>query len=107
MTRLAKNFILATAVVSAIFFVDPASIAAAAPENFFGIKKIRPPTTDKFTKNYLDFWSKFRDTVMPDEPQNNNPPKEMRRPPPVKHKQPPRIEPPPKRTNQSLIVKPR
>ncbi len=98
MTRLARNFILATAVVSAIFFVDPASTAAAASENFCGIKKIRPPTTNELTQNYLDFWSKFRDTVMPDEPQDNNPPKEMRRPPPVKHRQPPPIltKPPPK-----------
>ena len=96
MTRLAKNFILATAVVSAIFFVDPASVTIAAPENFCGTKKIRPPTTNEFTQNYLDFWSKFRDTVMPDEPQDNNPPKEMRRPPPVKHKPPTLQKPPPK-----------
>lgn len=35
------------------------------------------------SQQYLDFWSKFRDTVMPDpdEPQNNNPPKEEEPPP--------------------------
>lgn len=86
MRRLAKISILAAAVVSAIFFVDPSSVEAISSpyENSCAVKKIRPPTTDKISKNYLDFWSKFRDTVMPDGPQNNNPPKEMKRPPPKK-----------------------
>ena len=86
MRRLAKNLILATAVVSAIFFVDLSSAGAASlpQEKPCLIKKICPLGTD-ISKKYLDFWSKFRDTVMPDpdEPQNNNPPKEMEKPKPA------------------------
>lgn len=73
MRRLAKNLILATAVVSAIFIVDLSS-AEASNLN----KKISEQSMTlcpEFNCRYLDFWSKFRDTVMPDEPQNNNPPK--------------------------------
>ena len=74
-------------IVSAIFFVDHPSTGAAAPhyEKFCAAEKICSIETADIT--YLDFWSKFRDTVMPDKPQNNNPPKEMR-----KHK--PRTKPP-------------
>ena len=71
MKRLAKNFILATATVSAIFFVDPST---ACCEKFYQLNE--PPRCQ------MDFWSKFRDTVMPDKPQDNNPPKEMRKPKP-------------------------
>ena len=85
MRRLAKNLILATAAVSAIFFVDLSAVEAASLcyEKPYVTKKICPRLTDT-TLQYLDFWSKFRDTVMPnpDEPQNNNPPKEMKKPPP-------------------------
>lgn len=72
MRRLAKNLILAAAVVSAIFIVD-LSNAEASSENISEQIIICP----EFDYRYLDFWSKFRDTVMPDpdEPQNNNPPK--------------------------------
>lgn len=75
MRRLAKSFILATAVVSVIFLVD-LSTAQAATEQTYPTEKIFPLNTND--KIYLDFWSKFRDTVMPDpdEPQDNNPPKE-------------------------------
>ena len=87
MRRLAKNLILTTAVVSAIFIVDLSSAGAAS------LTCEKPCLTEKICplcmeihKHYLDFWSKFRDTVMPrpDEPQNNNPPKEMKKPKPVK-----------------------
>ena len=84
MRRLAKNLILATATVSAIFFVDLACAEAASFQcEQFCIKKICP-TTSGDSLQYLDFWGKFRDTVMPDpdEPQNNNPPKEMEKPKP-------------------------
>ena len=49
-------------------------------------------------RNYLDFWSKFRDTVMPDpnKPQDNNPPKEMRKPKPANK---PKPAPPPRTVN--------
>jgi hypothetical protein len=87
MKRLAKNFILATAAVSAIFFVDPSPTVAAnlqhetTSEKFYSIETTRLPLRN------LDFWSKFRDTVMPDKPQDNNPPKEMRKPKPAeKHR---------------------
>ena len=77
MRRLAKNLILATTIVSAIFIVDLSTAEAASFNPMFvtgqSVKEIRPD----FDQRYLDFWSKFRDTVMPDpdEPQNNNPPK--------------------------------
>lgn len=74
MKRLAKNFILATATVSAIFFVDPSSALCCEKNYSFNINM--PPIF------HVDFWSKFRDTVMPDKPQDNNPPKEMRKPKP-------------------------
>ena len=94
MRRLAKNLILATAVVSAIFLVDLSSAGAAS------LHYQKPCTTEKICSleadslQYLDFWGKFRDTVMPDpdEPQNNNPPKELERPKPVN----PKPAPPPK-----------
>ena len=78
MRWLAKNFILMTAVVSAIFFVDPTSVGAAS------LHQIRLIDTFGTAYQHLDFWSKFRDTVMPDpdKPQDNNPPKEMRKPKP-------------------------
>ena len=84
MRRLAKNLILATAVVSAIFIVDLSSAGAASLHQ-------QPCITEKIgliesdsLRQYIDFWGKFRDTVMPDpdEPQNNNPPKEMEKPKP-------------------------
>lgn len=79
MRRLAKDLILATAVVSVIFFVDLSTAEAANYyyETACSIKKICPLDADT-ERQYLDFWSKFRDTVMPDpeEPQDNNPPKE-------------------------------
>lgn len=95
MRRLAKNLILATAVVSAIFLVDLSSAEAA------NLHQEKPCPAWKFcplkmndAQRYLDFWGKFRDTVMPDpdEPQNNNPPKEMKKPKPAEPKpaKPPR-----------------
>ena len=89
MRRLAKNLILATAVVSAIFFVD-CSLAEAAHHRTYHAEKICPLCADDMV--YIDFWSKFRDTVMPDEPQNNNPPKEKEQPP----KSTPKPKPPAK-----------
>lgn len=80
MRRLAKNLILATAVVSAIFLVDLSPAGATPLDSPCTIKKICPLGTDEI--KHLDFWGKFRDTVMPDpnKPQNNNPPKEMPKP---------------------------
>ena len=105
MRRLAKNLILATAVVSAIFIVDLSDAGAASLyyEKPCTIKKFCPFDTDS-SKNYMDFWSKFRDTVMPDpeEPQDNNPPKEMKKPKPVKppkETKPPREVSPPREVN--------
>ncbi|MBR0261923.1 MAG: hypothetical protein IJQ85_09045 [Selenomonadaceae bacterium] len=100
MRRLAKNLILATATVSAVFFVD---LSTAEAENSFYeepcIEKNCPLSTD-VQYYYLDFWGKFRDTVMPrpDEPQNNNPPKEMKRPPPAQRPSPERNTPAPRKT---------
>ena len=82
MRRLAKNLILA-ATVSAIFIVDLSSAGAASLPESCHEKKICPLISDSSMK-YIDFWGKFRDTVMPDKPQNNNPPKEMKKPPPKK-----------------------
>lgn len=102
MRRLAKNLILATVAVSAIFLVDLSSAGAASLhyEKTCYIEKSCPIGMDNFEKHYLDFWGKFRDTVMPDpdEPRNNNPPKEMEKPKPVNPKpaKPPRrVEPKP------------
>ena len=88
---LAKNLILATVAVSAIFIVDlsPCGAAGLQFENICH-EKIRPMDTG-ILKQHLDFWAKFRDTVMPSEPQNNNPPKETEQPeteknPPPKNK---------------------
>ena len=78
MRRLAKNLILATAVVSAIFIVDLSSAEAANFNEEISERNARQfSICPEFDCRYLDFWSKFRDTVMPDpdEPQNNNPPK--------------------------------
>ena len=101
MRRLAKNLILATAIVSAIFFVD---LEFAEAANFHHAQsctteKKYPPHADEISMIYLDFWSKFRDTVMPDEPQDNNPPKGA--PPPSKsgQKKPPPHKKPPKSAN--------
>ena len=80
MRRLAKNLILA-ATVSAIFIVDPSSAGASSLPEPCHKKKFCPLLTDSAI-NHIDFWGKFRDTVMPDKPQNNNPPKEMKKPPP-------------------------
>ena len=93
MRRLAKNLILATATVSAIFLVDLSHVEAITQE------KICPHEN---SIQHLDFWTKFRDTVMPDpdEPQDNNPPKEEAPPPqeePPKRTAPPKQEDPPKR----------
>ena len=97
MRRLAKNLILVTATVSAIFFVDLSDAAAASFEQTCCTKKFCPLDTDN-SKKFLDFWSKFRDTVMPDEPQDNNPPKEMEKPkpvdPPKEAAKPREVEPP-------------
>jgi hypothetical protein len=93
MRRLAKNLILATAVVSAIFIVDLSTAEAAT------LEKKCPFHTDYIELRYMDFWGKFRDTVMPDPdtPQNNNPPKEMEKPRPSKPKPVnPKPAPPPK-----------
>ena len=76
MRRLAKNLILATAAVSAIFLVDLSHVEAITFERIY-------PYENSFQR--MDFWSKFRDTVMPDpdEQQDNNPPKEeVPEPPP-------------------------
>ena len=93
MRRLAKNLILATVAVSAIFLVDLSSAQAAQ-------EKICPFDTDCTEFRYMDFWGKFRDTVMPDPdaPQNNNPPKEMEKPKPSNRKPAnPKPAPPPKK----------
>ena len=88
MRRLAKNLILATAVVSAIFLVDLSSAGATPIDCSRTVKKICPIATDNIQN--LDFWGKFRDTVMPDpdKPRNNNPPKEMRKPKPAQPSKP-------------------
>lgn len=91
MRRLTKNLILATAVVSAMFLVDLSTAEAASLcyERACLIEKICPLNTD-IERQYLDFWSKFRDTVMPrpDESQNNNPPKEEDPEPPPSDDEP-------------------
>ena len=83
MSRLAKNLILTTALVSAIFIVDLSSAEAVSSQ-----EKNYPPCTVGIELQYMDFWGKFRDTVMPDPdtPQNNNPPREAEKPKPVKPK---------------------
>ena len=79
MRRLTKNLILATAVVSVIVLVDLSTAEATS----YCHNAIYYTFNTETSKQYLDFWGKFRDTVMPDpdEPQNNNPPKEMEPPP--------------------------
>lgn len=80
MRRLAKNLILATATVSAIFIVDLSPCGAAAIHFEKNCHEKICPLETGILKQHVDFWSKFRDTVMPDEPQNNNPPKETKNP---------------------------
>ena len=96
MRRLTKNLILATAVVSAIFLVDLSSAGAMPIDCSQPVKKICPIETNSIQN--LDFWGKFRDTVMPDpdKPQNNNPPKEMRKPKPAQPAKPDKPDKPPK-----------
>ena len=93
MSRLAKNLILMTAVVSAILLVELSSAGAATLQQ----EKICPLNTDNLELHYKDFWDKFRDTVMPDPdaPQNNNPPKEKEKPKPSN----PKPAPPPRKVN--------
>ena len=106
MRRLAKNLILATAVVNAIFFVDLSHAGAAS------LHYEKPCTSEIIClletdgRQYIDFWSKFRDTVMPDpdEPQNNNPPKEMEKPKPAA---PPREAKPPREVAPPREVHPK
>ncbi len=95
MRRLAKNLILATAVVSAIFFVDLSYAGAASLHHEKACTSETNFSLETDAWQYIDFWSKFRDTVMPDpdEPQNNNPPKEMEKPKPAA---PPREVAPPR-----------
>jgi len=97
MRRLAKNLILTTAVVSAIFFVDPASAGATCLQQICTAEKIYSLETYDDVRNYVDFWGKFRDTVMPrpDEQQDNNPPRETRKPNPSK----PKPAPPPRKSD--------
>ena len=85
MRRLTKNLILATAVVSAIFIVDLSPCGASSLLKEKTCYEKICLLDMEISKQYLDFWSKFRDTVMPDEPQNNNPPKEMKNPEPEKN----------------------
>lgn len=103
MRRLAKNLILATVAVSAIFLVDLSSAGAARLhyETAWHTKKICPFETDNTERQYMDFWGKFRDTVMPDpdEPRNNNPPKEMEKPKPVE----PKPAPPPRNADPKPV----
>ena len=100
MRRLAKNLILTAATVSAIFLVDLSPVEAASLNQ----EKVCPyfNLTDEDSLNYLDFWGKFRETVMPDEPQDNNPPKEMKKPKPAKN--PPAT--PPKPARPPKVVRP-
>ena len=87
MKRLAKNLILATATIGAIFLVDFFDAEAAS----IRYEKNCPFGADNVEFCQSDFWGKFRDTVMPDpdKPQNNNPPKNIEKPKPAK-KLPPR-----------------
>ena len=85
MRRLTKNLILATVAVSAIFIVDLSPCGAASLHVEKTCHEKICPFQTGISKQYVDFWSKFRDTVMPDEPQNNNPPKEMKKPEPEKN----------------------
>ena len=77
MIRLTKNLILAAAVVSAIFIVDLSTAEASNFNRTSSDEQTVKILRHDFDQSYLDFWSKFRDSVMPDpdEPQNNNPPK--------------------------------
>ena len=101
MRRLAKNLILAATLVSAIFIVDLSTAEASNCTQMFitGHTTIIRPD---FDQRYLDFWSKFRDSVMPDpdEPQNNNPPKKEDEPAPEE----PKPEKPPKVVVPKVMV---
>ena len=98
MRWLAKNLILATAVVSAIFIVD-LSTAEASKLDEISVTGQATLIRPDFDCQYLDFWSKFRDSVMPDpdEPQNNNPPKED---------EPQPVEPKPVKPPKVVVPKP-
>ena len=102
MSRLAKNLILTAATVSAIFLVDLSHVEAASLcyEKVCFTKEFS--LTDEDSLNYADFWGKFRDTVMPDEPQDNNPPKEMKKPKPSKN----HPATPPKPAKSPKVIKP-
>lgn len=85
MKRLTKNLILAVLVISSIICVDFSFVEASSleTENFSFSGKCNGifffSSYTEFNEQYLDFWGKFRDTVLPNRPQNNNPPKAIKK----------------------------
>ena len=99
MERVAKNLIIAMLIGSALFVagLSSASDGRANCTNYHEIETKSTSFTQKSDEKDSEFWSKFRDSVMPDESDKNKgkipnyekPPSEPppeRQPPPQTHR---------------------
>lgn len=98
MERLAKNLIIAVLIGSAMFVagLSAASDGRTDCPNYHEIETKMTATTDYDEKN-SEFWSKFRESVMPDDSDKNKgkipnyekppdaPPDQNHQPPPPRH----------------------
>lgn len=94
MERMAKNLIIAVLIGSAVFVagLSAASDGRANCTNYHELE-VQATTENKAAENNSEFWSKFRDSVMPDDsdkdkgkiPNYEKPPSE---PPPERHQPP-------------------
>lgn len=86
MCRLAKNLIIILLAVSAVSFADLSS-AFDGKTNSSNYQELHF-TGKNFSGNNSEFWSKFRESVMPEDSNKNNRPEHEKNPPPP-HEAPP------------------
>ena len=97
MERVAKNLIIAVLILSAVF-VAGLSSASDGKANYSNYHEIETKTTFKTNLDEKDseFWSKFRESVMPDDSDKgkgkipnyekpSEPPPDHHQPPPPRH----------------------
>ena len=84
MERLAKNLIFALLIVSAVCVADLSS--GSADTVYISNQQVSYSTNKNFmgssSENNSEFWSKFRESVMPDDSQKNKPSDNKKTPPP-------------------------
>ncbi len=86
MNRLAKSLITVFIVVSAVSFADLSS-AFDGKNNSLSYQELQF-TEKNFSGNNSEFWSKFRESVMPEDSNKNNRPEHEKNSPPP-HEGPP------------------